>query len=237
MELGQTVFSLTRKRGTLTSIGCPAHAAMSSPRLLESRLQAEELHVVLKARQCISVCSLCVKTQGAGLCRLPQAAFSVRGNVRIEAQSPPPESLTRTLKIVLRQLIACYRCCRGLSYLLVSDWPKTFKEAFCERYHCPSDQYLRRAFRKCLYRRAVLLAPIIMAVSPAFFQVDMDVIERIGSARSWRELHAELKAFSINSRLRTRPLRSQFRLRVSGNRICKLAELLFGPQKSSSGGG
>lgn len=133
-------------------------------------------------------------------------------------------------------VIACHCCFRGVSYLLVSDWPKTFKEAFCERYRCPSDQYLRRAFRKCLYRRAVLLAPIIMAVSPAFFQVDMDVIERIGSARSWRELHAELRAFSINSRLRTRPLRSQFRLRVSGNRICKLAEVLFGPQKSSSGG-
>jgi|YNPBryantNP2012_1023418.scaffolds.fasta_scaffold03727_1 hypothetical protein len=131
---------------------------------------------------------------------------------------------------------ACHCWSRGVSYRLVSDWPKTFKEAFCERYQCPPDQYLRRAFQKCLYRRAVFLAPIIMLVSPAFFQVDMDVIERIGSARSWRELHAELKAFSINSRLRTRPLRSQFRLRVSGNRICKLAELLFGPQKSSSGG-
>lgn len=116
----------------------------------------------------------------------------------------------------------------------MSDWPKTFKEAFCERYRCSQDEYLRRAFRKCLYRRAVPFAPIIMALSPAFFQVDMDVIERIGSARNWRELHAELKAYSINSRLRTRPLRSQFRLRVSGNRICKLAERLFGPQKSGS---
>lgn len=149
--------------------------------------------------------------------------------------------LAEIIRLRLRQaarsgVIACHCCFRGVSYLLVSDWPKTFKEAFCERYRCPSDQYLRRAFRKCLYRRAALLAPIIMAVSPAFFQVDMDVIERIGSARSWRELHAELKAFSINSRLRTRPLRSQFRLRVSGNRICKLAEVLFGPQKSSSGG-
>lgn len=67
-----------------------------------------------------------------------------------------------------------------------------------------------------------------MALNPAFFQVDMDVIERIGTARNWKELHEELEAFSVNSRLRTSLLRSQLRLRVSGNRICKLAELLFG---------
>ncbi len=116
----------------------------------------------------------------------------------------------------------------------VTDWPKTLKEAFCERYKCPEDQYMRRAFRKCLYRRALPFARILTALSPEFFQVDLDVIERMGSARNWRELHAELRAFSTNSRLRTRPLRSQFHIRVSGNRIRRLAESLFGPQTHSS---
>ncbi|MCX8109160.1 MAG: hypothetical protein N3G20_10180, partial [Verrucomicrobiae bacterium] len=84
------------------------------------------------------------------------------------------------------------------------------------------------ALRMCLYRTAALLEPVIMALNPSFFQVDMDVIERIGSARSWHELHAEIRAFSVNSQLRDRPLRKHFRLRVSGHRICKLAEELFG---------
>jgi len=70
----------------------------------------------------------------------------------------------------------------------VSDWPKTFKEAFCEKYRCSQDQYIRRAFRACLYRRAVLFAPVIKALSPNFFQVDMDAIERVGSQQFsfWR---------------------------------------------------
>ncbi len=33
-----TVFTFQRKRGNLTAIGCARHAAMSRPRLFESRL-------------------------------------------------------------------------------------------------------------------------------------------------------------------------------------------------------
>jgi len=118
----------------------------------------------------------------------------------------------------------------------VSGWPKTFRQAFCERYRCSEAQYVRKAFRKCLYRRVVLFAPLLETVWHDFFQVDLDAIERVGTTQNWKELHTELRAFLTNSDLRSRLLRSQFRLRVSGNRICHLAEVLFGPATPSSGG-
>ena len=109
----------------------------------------------------------------------------------------------------------------------MTRWPKTFKQAFCERYRCVESQYLRRAFTKCLFRRALPIAPFLLTLWPEFFRVDLDAIERIGAAQSWQELNSELNAFSYNSRLRSRPLRSQLRLRISGNRIRRLANLLF----------
>ena len=111
----------------------------------------------------------------------------------------------------------------------MNGWHKTFRETFCEHYRCPESQYVRKAFRKCLYRRALLLAPLLELLWRDFFQVDLDAIERLGAAQSWKELNTELRAFQSNSQLRGRLLRSQFRLRVSGNRIRRLAVQLFGP--------
>ena len=112
----------------------------------------------------------------------------------------------------------------------------TFRQAFCERYHCSEAKYLRKAFRKCLYRRALLFAPFLEAAWRDFFQVDLDLIERAGVAQNWFELHAELRAFLTNSRLRSRRLRSQLRLRVSGNRVRRLAEVMFGPASRARSG-
>ncbi len=83
--------------------------------------------------------------------------------------------------------------------------------------------------RWCLYRRALLVWPILRIIRPRFFQVDLDTIERVGDAQDWATFTAELAAFSAENRVRTGWLRNRFKFRLSGNRLTQLAEDLFGP--------
>jgi len=44
-----------------------------------------------------------------------------------------------------------------------SAWPKTFKEAFCERFKCPPERYEQKVFLRCLYRHALPVASVSRA--------------------------------------------------------------------------
>jgi hypothetical protein len=115
----------------------------------------------------------------------------------------------------------------------LSAWPSKFKLAFCQRFGCSEQDYVRRATRACLYRRALVVWPILRILRPRFFQVDVDTIERVGDAADWATFKAELAAFSAENRVRTGFLRNRFKFRLSGNRLTQLAEELFGPAPQS----
>jgi hypothetical protein len=59
-------------------------------------------------------------------------------------------------------------------------WPSTFQETFCQRYRCSADQYVTKAFRRCLFIHALPLASLIQRVDPSFFSEDYDLIREVG---------------------------------------------------------
>jgi hypothetical protein len=114
----------------------------------------------------------------------------------------------------------------------LNNWPSKFNIAFCNRYSCSEADYTRRAMRKCLYRRALFVWPILSVLRRNFFQVDTDTLERIGDAENWGAFRTELSAFSSENRMRSGFFRNRLKLRISGNRLSQLAEELFGPEPS-----
>jgi hypothetical protein len=106
-------------------------------------------------------------------------------------------------------------------------WPSTFQETFCQRYRCSADQYLTKAFRRCLFLHALPLASLIQRLDPAFFSEDYDLIREVGPMTDPDLFRNEINYFYGRNLRHKSWIRSLFRFRVSGNRLIRLKQRLF----------
>lgn len=114
----------------------------------------------------------------------------------------------------------------------MADWPRTFREAFCDYYRCPPEEFVVRATRKSLRWRARLLRPLILFFNPEHFKPDFEFLEMLGSARSWKDVHAAMGAFESNNRLRGGFYRNRCKFRASGRRVAALITRVLGDAAS-----
>ena len=102
---------------------------------------------------------------------------------------------------------------------------------FCERYACPPDEYGERAFRRCLYWHARLLAPVVRKLSPGFFSEDLKFIQELGLASDWRGARSEVLSFQEENKAHGGFWRNGLRIRVSGRKAAAMAQRLFYEQR------
>ena len=100
---------------------------------------------------------------------------------------------------------------------------QTFETRFCARFHCAPSEYRERAFTLFLYRHARLVAPIIRAVKPEFFDLNLTtsqphVHRALGAATDLIDAINDLMDFSDSTHRHPTWLRVALRLRVSGRR-------------------
>lgn len=109
-------------------------------------------------------------------------------------------------------------------------WPQTFKEAYCEKFHCRDADYERAVFRPCLYRHALPLANLILSKKPSFFQEDFDLIREIGNIDNADKFRSEINFFYGRNLRDKNRLRRLLRIRLSAKRLLKLKnEVLRNP--------
>ena len=101
--------------------------------------------------------------------------------------------------------------------------PKNLQTAFCERYGCVPEEFEAKVFWRCLHRHALPVARVIWLCNREFFNPDLQAIRLLGSARSARELLAEVNSFRDDYPSRSRFLRESLRIRISGKRLLRLA--------------
>ena|SRR5579862_1775249 len=101
------------------------------------------------------------------------------------------------------------------------------KSLFCEKFGCPPGDYEERAFRKCLYWHARVLAPVIRVVKPDFFQEDLKLIGYLGEAEGVRDATADLVEYSYLNRAHGRFMHANLNLRVSGKKASQMVNQLF----------
>lgn len=123
----------------------------------------------------------------------------------------------------------CARVCFEWSRMkeLLSSWPKTFKEAFCERFRCPPERYEQSVFWRCLHRHAIPVAMLIRWINPEVFREDFDLIREIGGMNDPFLFRGEVDYFHGRNVRHDGLLRRYLRVRVSGRRVLKLKDALF----------
>jgi len=113
-----------------------------------------------------------------------------------------------------------------------SLWPKSFREAFCERFNCAPERYERRLFWRCLCRHALPLAVFIRWFDRQFymdvFKEDFEFIREIGSVNSPDVFQVEVDRFYGRNVRDKSWIRGTMSVRVSGKRLLKLKRRLFG---------
>jgi len=104
-------------------------------------------------------------------------------------------------------------------------WQKTFRDSFCERFHCSAEEFEKRVFWKCVYRRALPLSALVYCLRPQHFQLDLQTIRQLGLARGSHEFRAELENFRYDYRMQGGVLRA-LRVRISGKRLIALLRVV-----------
>ena len=120
----------------------------------------------------------------------------------------------------------CLHCC-SINWYCPPVTRQQFQLLFCQRLDCPSSEYEKRAFRKCLYWHARLLAPLVRMVKPDFFAEDFKFIRYLGAATDLREAGVDLLNFRDVNRGQPSFWRTGLKIRVSGRKASRLARELF----------
>jgi hypothetical protein len=105
--------------------------------------------------------------------------------------------------------------------------PRPFKTLFCERFSCSPQEYEERAFRRCLYRHAWFLAPIIPKFDPKFFREDFKFIGHLGQSVSVTDASIDVAEYGDLNRGPVQPVQHNFKTldhkRADGDRLVGLS--------------
>ena len=99
---------------------------------------------------------------------------------------------------------------------------KTFRAAYCERYHVPPDNFEASLLWRSFRRGASFLGHTLWALHRSSLKPDLDLIKNLSECETTGEVLAELNDFRYR-----RPLagfwRRVLRVRASGDRLLKIA--------------
>jgi hypothetical protein len=102
-----------------------------------------------------------------------------------------------------------------------------FQSLFCQRFRCPASAYEVKAFSKCLYWHARLLAPVLRRLAPRFFAEDFKFIRNLGESTGVRDADVDVKNFHDVNTGNPSFWRTGCKIRVSGRKANKLVRDLF----------
>jgi hypothetical protein len=103
---------------------------------------------------------------------------------------------------------------------------KTFEERFCSHYHLPPERYRSAMFRRCLYRRTLIVYPLFWLFRKGYFDADLQLISNVGLLRRREDLNAEIDAFRMHCDNMDFP-RRVLRLRISTQRVRYVVKALI----------
>ena len=103
----------------------------------------------------------------------------------------------------------------------------TFRQAFCQKYAVPDDDYTQKVFRLSLHLHARPLAKIISWVLPHHFEEDFAAIQELATITDIRCFEPEVGRFRGRNQRSKSFLRRHLKMRVSGRRLIKLKDSVY----------
>jgi len=101
--------------------------------------------------------------------------------------------------------------------------PTSFGVRFCRKYRCNEAGYERRIFWRCLNRRTLPYALVIMVFAPTVFHAERVLIKDLWRVRNLEGAEEALRYYQGLQGRRT----SAWRPRISSRRVVRVAKKVF----------
>lgn len=106
-------------------------------------------------------------------------------------------------------------------------WAKSFREAFCETFGCPSERYEQALFWRCLYRHALPFAAVLYRVAPDCYREDFELIHEVSPIQDPRVFQLEVDRFHGRTVRDRNWMRSALLIRLSCKRLMRIRRRVF----------
>lgn len=105
---------------------------------------------------------------------------------------------------------------------------ENLRDAFCARYNCKPEAYVRKAFSKSLSLRSKLLVMLVGGAGDSRFAHDLEVIQSLASCTGYDELNHALDELVGMQHMDRSRLRQWFGVRAEAMRLRMILEPLIG---------
>jgi hypothetical protein len=103
----------------------------------------------------------------------------------------------------------------------------TFREAFCQHFHCPASAYGSNALRRFLYPHAVWIFCLLRLTRNRVVDLSLSTVEEIGNAQCSDDVSGALDRYRCWLELNGGLLSKYLKCRLSGQRIVRHCDLFF----------
>ncbi len=104
----------------------------------------------------------------------------------------------------------------------VVRWRGTFRECFCDHFHCQVEDFERLVFQKAVPWHASLIARWLFARDPQLFREDFEAIREIANVKSAGVFKTEINRFYGRNVRDKGWVRGTFGIRLSAKRLIGL---------------
>jgi len=103
-----------------------------------------------------------------------------------------------------------------------------FRADFCAHFKCRDEVFEEKLFWRCLAPHARPLAFVLELTTPSFFLGELEVLRSAGEATDLEDIIAEANKLHDTQHLRVGFIRGVLQVRLSGRRMVKVAEGIWG---------
>jgi len=113
--------------------------------------------------------------------------------------------------------------------------PESFLTRYCQKYHCPPEDFAVTVLWHCMHRLQKPLARLIWLYNADFFHSDLDLINQVKDATNYAKVREIVKFFSKEPSA-NKFTRRTLKVRISRSKLLKLAAAELGENPRKSGG-
>lgn len=110
---------------------------------------------------------------------------------------------------------------------------QTFREMVCQQYGIPENRFIPFVVRKCVFKRALILRPVVLPFHPDVLFQERRMVELAGRCTTLKEIQYEIDFYQhkyvVNSFIK-----DALKFRASGMRLMRFAKPVFHQAKNSS---
>ena len=102
-----------------------------------------------------------------------------------------------------------------------------FKTLYCKWFECNPENYIQDILIRCFKLKVGIIPRILFKIYPKFFSRDIELVEKVGRATDLQHVDNAISNYFVDHGFKRNLLRDKLNLRLSCNKLQKIASQIF----------